>query len=99
MFPAWVQLGNQRSRGVDAMGQRIITLGGTWLVLMIMILPGALAGGVIWLVFRGWLGPGAFVPAALVCAATLAAEAIVATEALGPLYERLDVLAVERAVT
>jgi hypothetical protein len=33
------------------------------------------------------------------CAAALAGEAIVATEALGPLYERLDVLAVERAVT
>ena len=29
MFPAWVPLGNQRPRGLDAMGQRLIMLGGT----------------------------------------------------------------------
>src|SRR5207248_2897896 len=27
-FPAWVQLGAQRSRGLDVMGQRLIVLGG-----------------------------------------------------------------------
>src|SRR5262249_33949843 len=31
VFPAWVPLGNQRPRGVDAMGQRIIMLGGALL--------------------------------------------------------------------
>ena len=44
MFPAWVPLGNQRPRGLDAMGQRLIMLGGTWLLLVIMTLPGAIAG-------------------------------------------------------
>src|SRR5207302_105710 len=41
MFPAWVPVGSQRPRGLDAMGQRMIMLAGTWLVLAIMILPGA----------------------------------------------------------
>ena len=35
MFLAWVSLGNQRSRRLDAMGQRIITLAGTWLALIV----------------------------------------------------------------
>jgi hypothetical protein len=97
MFPAWVPLGNQRARGLDAMGQRLIMLGGTWLLLVVMTLPAAIVAGIIWLVL-GWLvGPLALVPAALAGAVILAVEVIVATEALGPLYEKLDLLAVERA--
>jgi hypothetical protein len=46
VFPAWVPLGNQRPRGLDAMGQRLIMLGGTWLLLTISLLPGAIAGSV-----------------------------------------------------
>jgi len=33
---------------------------------------------------------------ALVCAVVVGIEVLVATEALGPLYERMDVLSVER---
>ena len=97
MFPAWVPLGQQRARGLDAMGQRLIMLGGTWLLLILMTLPGALAGAIVWFAFRTILGPGALVPGAIVCAVIVGIEVLVATEALGPLYDRLDVLAVERA--
>src|SRR5262249_19949681 len=65
IFPAWVALGNTRSRGLDAMGQRIITLGGTWLLLLVMLLPGAIAGGIIWLALRWLVGAASLVPAAL----------------------------------
>jgi hypothetical protein len=97
MFPAWVSLGNQRARGFDAMGQRLIMLGGTWLLLIVMILPGAVAGAIVWFAFRTLLGPGALVPGAIACALVVGVEVLVATEALGPLYEKLDILAVERA--
>jgi hypothetical protein len=97
MFPAWVPLGNQRARGFDAMGQRLIMLGGTWLLLVVMTAPGAFAGAIVWFAFRTFLGPGALLPGAIVCAGVVAIEVLAATEALGPLYERLDVLAVERA--
>lgn len=97
MFPAWVPLGNQRARGLDAMGQRLIMLGGTWLLLILMTVPGAFAGAIVWFAFRTFLGPGALLPGAIVCAVALGIEVLVAIEALGPLYERLDVLAVERA--
>ena len=97
MFPAWVPLGNQRARGLDAMGQRLIILGGTWLLLIVMTLPGALAGAIVWFASRAFLGPLALVPGAAVSAVVVGIEVLAATEALGPLYERMDVLAVERA--
>ena len=97
VFPAWVPLGNQRPRGLDAMGQRLIMLGGTWLLLILSALPGALAGGIVWFALARFIGPAALVPAAVVCAAIVGVEVLLATEAIGPAYERLDVMAVERA--
>jgi hypothetical protein len=97
MFPAWVPLGQQRPRGLDAIGQRLIMLGGTWLMLLLMTLPAAIAGGIVWFAFGRFIGPAALMPAAAACTVILAVEVLVATEALGPLYEKLDLLAVERA--
>jgi hypothetical protein len=97
IFPAWIPLGGQRPRGLDAMGQRLIMLTGTMLVLVAMVLPGAIVGGIITFAFRPFVGSAAVVPAALVCAVIVITEVLLATEALGPAYERLDVLAVERA--
>ena len=97
IFPAWVPLGNQRPRGLDAMGQRLIMLGGTWLLLIIGALPGAIAGAIVWFVLARFIGPAALVPAAMACTAILAVEVLAATEAIGPVYERLDVMAVERS--
>jgi ABC-2 type transport system permease protein len=96
MFPAWVPLGNQRARGLDAMGQRLIMLGATWLLLIVMALPGAIAGGIVWFTLGRFFGPAALIPAAAVCCAIIAVEVLLATEAVGPTYERLDVMAVER---
>jgi ABC-2 type transport system permease protein len=96
MFPAWVPLGSQRARGLDAMGQRLIILGGTWLLLIIMTLPGALASAIVWFAFRTILGPLALLPGAVICAVIVGIEVLAATEVLGPLYERMDVLSVER---
>jgi ABC-2 type transport system permease protein len=97
VFPAWVPLGNQRPRGLDAMGQRLIMLGGTWLLLVLSALPGAIAGGIVWFALAGFIGPAALVPAAAVCTVIVAVEVLLATEAMGPVYERLDLMAVERA--
>jgi hypothetical protein len=97
LFPAWVPLGHQRPRGLDAMGQRLIMLGGTWLLLVLSVVPGALAGGIVWFALGRFLGPAALVPSAVVCTVIVGLEVLLATEALGPAYERLDLLAVERA--
>ena len=97
IFPAWVPLGNQRPRGLDAMGQRLIMLGGTWLLLAISMVPGAIAGGIVWFALERFIGTAALVPAALICSAIVGVEVLLATEAIGPAYERLDLLAVERS--
>jgi ABC-2 type transport system permease protein len=97
LFPAWVAFGGQRPRGLDAMGQRLILLSATLLALMLMTLPGAIAGALIGFALIGWLGPISLVPAALACVAALLVETVAATEALGPAYERIDLTAVERA--
>jgi ABC-2 type transport system permease protein len=97
MFPAWVPLGNQRARGLDAMGQRLIMLGATWMLLIVMALPGAIAGGIVWFALGRFFGPAALIPAAVACCGIIAVEVLLATEAVGPIYERLDVMAVERA--
>jgi hypothetical protein len=97
IFPAWVPLGHQRPRGLDAMGQRLILLGATWLLLALSLLPGAIVGAIVWFALQRFIGPAALVPAALVCTVIVVVEVLLATEALGPAYEGLDVLAVERA--
>jgi hypothetical protein len=97
MFPAWVPLGTSRPRGLDAMGQRLIMLGGTWLLLAAMALPGAIAGGLVWFGFRQWLGVAVLVPAAVVASGIVAIEVLIASEALGPAFERVDLSAVERS--
>ena len=96
-FPAWVPLGNQRPRGLDAMGQRLIMLGGTWLLLILSAVPGAIAGGLVWFALQRFVGAAALVPAAMVCSVIVGVEVLLATEAIGPAYERLDVMAAERA--
>jgi hypothetical protein len=61
------------------------------------MLPGAVAGLVVWFALRLLLGAAAVVPAAGCCAAVVAAEVLLATEALGPAYDALDATAVERS--
>jgi Putative ABC exporter len=97
MFPAWVPLGAQRARGLDAMGQRIILLGGTWLVMALMLIPGVIPAAIVWYTLRGLIGGAAVIPAASIVTGVVLAEVFAATELLGPVYDRLDVLAVERA--
>lgn len=95
-FPAWVQLGSQRTRGIDAMGQRLIMLAAIILSLALFAVPGALAGGVIWLIFHRIAGDVVYVPAAIVFSAIVLVEVLVVTELLGPAYERIDITSVER---
>ena len=90
IFPAWVPLGNQRPRGLDAMGQRLIMLGGTWLLLIISMLPGAIAGGIVWFALRALRRAGGAGAGGAGLPVIVAVEVLLATEALGPAYERLD---------
>jgi ABC-2 type transport system permease protein len=97
LFPAWIPTGNQRPRGLDAMGQRLILFAAVLLSLVVMVGPGAIAGGIVWFAFFRWIGAAVLVPAAVVCLGIVAVEVMLATEALGPAYEQIDLSDVERA--
>ena len=96
LFPAWVQLGSQRTRGIDAMGQRLILLAAVLVSLLLFALPGAIGAGVIWLIFYRFVGAVVLVPMGVVFAAIVLTEVLAVTELLGPAYERIDVTSVER---
>jgi hypothetical protein len=96
-FPAWVPQGDQRPRGLDAMGQRLILLAGVILCVLVFFLPGGLVAAILWYAFFRWIGAAILPIAALVCAVIVGVEVLAATEMLGPAFERLDVLSVERA--
>ncbi|HKT82156.1 MAG TPA: putative ABC exporter domain-containing protein [Vicinamibacterales bacterium] len=95
IFPAWVSFGNWRSRGVDAMGQRLIVVGGTMLLVTLAAIPGVLLGGIAWLALNRFIGPIAFIPAAALCALAMFIEVLFVSEAIGPAYERIDLSSVE----
>lgn len=96
LLPAWMPLGASRPRGVDAMGQRLIMLGATWLVLLIALLPGIVTAVTLWGLFYDSVGPWVLVPAAMVGTIGVAVQVVLATAALGPVFERLDLSSVER---
>jgi ABC-2 type transport system permease protein len=97
LFPAWVASGDQRPRGFDAMGQRLILLAGTWLSLAVLMIPAVMAAAILWRLLAPPLGVAILVPAAFAFTIVLLLEAVLATEALGRLYDRLDVTDIERA--
>ena len=96
IFPGWVQLGSQRTRGIDAMGQRLIMLAAILVSLAVFAIPGAIGGGVVWLLLNRLIGNVVFIPAAIVFAGIVFVEVIAATELLGPAYERIDLTSIER---
>jgi hypothetical protein len=97
LFPAWVPLGTQRPKGLDAMGQRLILFFGIVLALIVMLAPAVIPAAVVWLLFYRWLGFAVLIVAAAMVSGIVLFEVLVATAALGPAYDRLDLTAVERA--
>jgi len=97
VFPGWVPLGASRPRGVDAVGQRLILLIANWLGLVLALLPGILITSALSRLLRPLIGPWIIPIGALLTTAIVVAEAVLLTEALGPVFERMDVTSVERA--
>jgi hypothetical protein len=95
-LPGWVPLGTARPRGVDAMGQRLMLLGGTWLALAAGLVPGALVTLVLWLTLRSMFGGLVLIAGAAISTATLTVEFLAVTALLGRVYDRLDITSIER---
>lgn len=97
LFPAWIATGATRSRGVDALGQRLFTTAGVLITLVFALVPAtALAGavaGAIYFVSDVLL----IVIPSIIITGVLMLECIVVIELLGRVLERTDVSAVSPA--
>ena len=97
LFPAWVQLGIAADARHRRDGAAARHPGGGARLAGVFALPGAIAAGVIWLIFYRFAGILVLVPMGVVFAAIVLIEVLAVTELLGPAYERIDVTSVERA--
>lgn len=95
LFPAWLQTGRGRAPpGIEVMGQRIFFVVGQFLVVLLALLPAALAAAAVYGVLQWFTGiPPAAVMASLVALAILAAEVCWGLLWLGGLFEKFDLSA------
>ena len=92
LLPGWVQLGKHRQRGVEAMGQNLIGMVATVLVLLLSLLPAALIFGIVFIPgYLAGFGLAALPVAALLAALGMLVEAALAVFWLGRIYDRFDV--------
>ena len=92
LFPSWIQAGKDGPRGIEATGQRLIFAVGQFLVLLLALLPAAIAFTGVFFLMKLALGYAAAVPfAALAATIILAVEAGFGVMLLGKLFERFDV--------
>ncbi|MEQ1731072.1 MAG: hypothetical protein ABL982_22110, partial [Vicinamibacterales bacterium] len=96
VFPGWVPIGASRPRGVDAVGQRLILLAANWIGLLLALTPGLLLTAGLSALLRPIVGPLILPVGAVLTSAIVVAEVWLATELLGPIYERMDITATER---
>jgi hypothetical protein len=96
MFPAWFQTGKDGAQGIEATGQRLISMFGQVLVFIVTLIPAGVGFGIVFLItakplhFPLWLT----IPLASSAAAVvLAIEAALGMILLGTLFERFDVSA------
>ena len=92
LFPSWIQSGKDSPRGIEATGQRLIFAVGQLLVLVLALVPAALAFAAVYFLLKLALGPFMPVPfASLAAAIIVAAEAGFGVMLLGRLFDRFDV--------
>lgn len=90
-FPAWMEGSGRIGGGVEAIGQRMMFVGGFLVVLVVSLLPAALFGFLAWLMLRAFLGMNwALWLAAVVVSAVLVLEFAAAVDWLGRRLERFD---------
>jgi len=93
LFPGWAVRSKDEPRGFVMTGQRLVTLAGNILVLVVALLPAAIVfAPSLWIAYKFFSGNAAFVAVATMPAvAVLVAEFWFGVKALGAQFENLDV--------
>ena len=95
LFPAWVAVGASRSRGIDAMGQRLLMIAGMLFALGVSLIPGVVAAVAFAFVAYQVTGVILILLPAFIVALAVAGECWLAVEGLGRVLDRTDPSAVE----
>jgi hypothetical protein len=90
LFPGWMQLGKAQQRGIEATGQRLITMVATAVVLVVVALPAGVAFAVCFFLGYWLVGLGMVPVAALAAACVVLAEAWIGIVWMGGLFDRFD---------
>jgi hypothetical protein len=90
LIPGWVQLGKERQHGVEAMGQRLIMMAATLVVLVVAVIPSAVAFATCYLLGYRYIGLAVVPLAAAIAALGLVAESTMAILWLGRVFDRFD---------
>jgi ABC-2 type transport system permease protein len=90
LFPDWVQTGRAAQRGIEAMGQRLISLAATLVLILIAVVPAALIFGLTFLAGYWIIGVWVVPIASSIAAACLLVEAGLALAWLGRIFDRFD---------
>ena len=94
LFPAWFHIGKDAPHGIEATGQRLVYILGQMLVLLLSVIPAAIAFAAAFFPVSMLLGWQATVPiACATAAAALGAEIFVGVRLLGRAFEKFDVSA------
>jgi ABC-2 type transport system permease protein len=93
LFPGWAVRSKDEPRGFVMTGQRLVTLAGNILVLVVALIPAAIVfAPSLWIAYKFFSGNAAFVAVATMPAvAVLVAEFWFGVKALGAQFDTLDV--------
>jgi ABC-2 type transport system permease protein len=91
IWPGWVELGKGHRQGIEAMGQRLITMVATLLTLVVAVIPAAIIFGIIYFLGSFVIGAAVMPIAALAAALGLLAQVGFAILWLGGIFEKFDV--------
>ncbi|HTJ22282.1 MAG TPA: hypothetical protein VL383_07790, partial [Gemmatimonadaceae bacterium] len=99
LFPGWVRLGLSRPGGIEAIGQGIVTMFGSTLVLTLGLALPLLLGAPVAVVAVSRVGLWGLVPGTAIGAAVVLGEVWLVTAWLGRVFERTDELPDEAAAS
>ena len=100
LFPSWVQLGPTKTAGIEAIGANMLTVFGSLLVhVLLMVVPAAIGYGLILALNTLSRGAWAYVPAAIVFSAVSTVELWLIAKWLGNVFSRTDPSAVDAALS
>jgi hypothetical protein len=95
LFPAWMTLGRSRVRGIEGIGQQMLTTWGGFLVAALFLAPPAAGAAIVmFAVYSATQTIGVLAPAAVLLA-LLVAQSLLVTGWLGRVLDRTDLAAVD----